>query len=80
MNKIMVNCQQMLHRIIFLLSGTMTVADLMFISASAGGVQITNYDSVGNAGVATFDVADSASSSSVEPVSLQEDSGYNFIC
>ena len=52
-------------------------SDLVVYHAAAGGLTISAYDSVGN-GVATFDVADSASSSFVEPVSLQEDSTATF--
>ena len=47
-------------------------SELVVYHAAAGGVSISNYEST-NAGVAKFDVSDSASSSSVEPVHLNED-------
>ena len=51
-------------------------SELVVYHAAAGGVSISNYESTGN-GVARFDVADSASSALVEPVSLQEDSVFD---
>ena len=49
---------------------------LVFSHAAAGEMTISNYDSVAS-GIATFDVADTASTSIAEPVSLQEDSVFD---
>ena len=48
----------------------------MFYHAAAGELTISNYDSVAS-GIATFDVADTGSTSVTEPVSLQEDSVFD---
>ena len=50
--------------------------DLVFSHAAAGEMTISNYDSV-STGIATFDVADTASSSLTEPVALQEDAVFD---
>ena len=46
--------------------------ELVFNHAAAGEMTISNYDSV-STGIATFDVADTATSSLTDPVALQED-------
>ena len=49
---------------------------LVFNHAAAGELTISNYDSVAS-GIATFDVADTASTAVAEPVSLQEDTVFD---
>jgi flagellin len=51
-------------------------SSLVFNHAAAGEMTISNYDSV-STGIATFDVADTASTSVAEPVSLQEDTAFD---
>ena len=50
--------------------------ELVFNHAAAGEMTISNYDSVAS-GIATFDVADTASTSLTDPVALQEDAVFD---
>ena len=50
--------------------------DLVFNHAAAGEMTISNYDSV-STGIATFDIADTATTSLTDPVALQEDSVFD---